>query len=539
MANARDTIYWEACLEKGERLEQKDPWKKFRNRVALFLIFIGWIFFAMIIYQISLFDYEMANFDPYEILGVAVSADKKTIKSQYKKLSLIYHPDKPTGNEKLFMKLKKAYDALTDETARYNWEHYGNPDGPQAMQFGIGLPAWIVEEKNSIWVLGVYTLIFMIGLPTAVYYWWSNSIKFSGEQVLLDTTQLYYYFFHKSPHMMLRRALMVLAASLEFEKGHNSEIVERATDNEEIPLLMKSLPNLMINNKEKPLCFGYSMKARTLLHAHLTRIALPPNTLHQDRLYIIKKCPFLIQEMVTCISQLILLAHAGRIARLPTLDTIENAMKCSPLIVQALWDKSSPLLQLPHIETDMLKHFHSRRRNIKTLHQLAKMKDEDRKSILRTLSDEQYKDVIRVLAQIPVLDVTLTTEVVDDEEQHVVTANAIVTVTVVLFRKTMESLADLPLDLNDDEELERDLDEDNEDLDSDMVEINHEDGGDKSANETEDADKKSKTPIWKKPQKKKGGKKQGGGGKKKTKTAANKKKDPKATGENATSTDAQ
>ena len=61
--------------------------------------------------------------------------------------------------------------------------------------------------------------------------------------------------------------------------------------------------------------------------------------------------------------------------------------------------------------------------------------DEDRKSILRTLSDEQYKDVIRVLAQIPVLDVTLTTEVVDDEEQHVVTANAIVTVTVVLFRK--------------------------------------------------------------------------------------------------------
>merc|ERR1719195_2065807 len=274
MAHARDSIYAEACQEKGERMELKDPWKKTRQRIALFLIFLGWIFFAMIVYQISLFDYEMANFDPYEILEVSISADKKQIKSQYKKLSLIYHPDKPTGNEKLFMKLTKAYDALTDETAKYNWEHYGNPNGPQAMQFGIGLPAWIVEEKNSIWVLGVYTLIFMIGLPTAVYYWWSNSIKFSGEQVLLDTTQLYYYFFHRSPHMMLRRALMVLAASLEFEKGHNSEIVERATDNEEIPLLMKSLPNLMINNKEKPLCFGYSMKARSLLFAHLPRLQL-------------------------------------------------------------------------------------------------------------------------------------------------------------------------------------------------------------------------------------------------------------------------
>ena len=111
-------------------------------------------------------------------------AEQKDVREKkYRELSLVYHPDKPTGNEKLFMKLTKAYDALTDETARYNWEHYGNPDGPQAMQFGIGLPAWIVEEKNSIWVLGVYTLIFMVGLPTAVYYWWSNSIKFSGEQV--------------------------------------------------------------------------------------------------------------------------------------------------------------------------------------------------------------------------------------------------------------------------------------------------------------------------------------------------------------------
>ena len=396
-----------------------NPWAKTRRRIASGLLIFGWVLFFSVIYQVSQFDYEMANFDPYEILGVSYDSTAKEIKKAYREKSLKYHPDKPTGDEKLFMKLTKAYDALTDETAKYNWEHYGNPDGPQAMQFGIGLPAWIVEEKNSIWVLGVYTLIFMIGLPTAVYYWWSNSIKFSGEQVLLDTTQLYYYFFHKTPHMMLRRALMVLAASLEFERGHNSEIIDRPSDNEEIPQLMKSLPNLNINNKEKPLCFGYSMKARSLLYAHLSRIPLSPNTLHPDRLYIIKKCPFLVQEMVTCISQLILLAHAGRIGRLPSLDTIENAMKLSPLVVQALWDKSSPLLQLPHIQDDMLKYFHSRRRNIKTLQQLAKMKDEDRRSLLRQLSDEQYKDVIRVLAMMPVLDVTITTEVVDDEEQHV------------------------------------------------------------------------------------------------------------------------
>merc|ERR1712080_242274 len=79
----------------------------------------------------------------------------------------------------------------------------------------------------------------------------------------------------------------------EFERGHNSEVVERATDNAEIPQLMKCLPNLGINNKEKPLCFGYSVKARALLFAHLSRVPLPKLSLHQDRLYIVKKCPCL------------------------------------------------------------------------------------------------------------------------------------------------------------------------------------------------------------------------------------------------------
>merc|ERR1719397_2396866 len=507
MANARDTIYWEACLEKGERMEHKDPWKKFRQRVALAFIFVGWILFAMIVYQISQFDYEMANFDPYEILSVPLNADKKTIKSQYKKLSLIYHPDKPTGNDKLFMKLRKAYDALTDETARYNWEHYGNPDGPQAMQFGIGLPAWIVEEKNSVWVLGVYALIFMIGLPTAVWYWWSRSSKFSGDQGLLDTTQLYYYFFHKTPHMMLRRVLMVLGASLEFERGHNSEIMERPTDNAEIPQLMKCLPNLGINNKEKPLCFGYSVKARALLFAHLSRVPLPKLSLHQDRLYIVKKCPYLIHEMVSCISQLILLAHAGRIARLPSLDTVEATMKCSSLVVQALWDKASPLLQLPHVEEDMLKHFYSKRRNIKSLAQLAKMSDEDRRLLLRGLAEEQYKDLVKVLGSSPSLSMSVTTEVVDDEEQHVVTAGSIITVTIGLERQGLDTFMGR-VGLTDEE------DNDAEELDEEDKDMVDEEEDDK---EEEKEEEKKKGPVWKKPQQKKKGGKKAGKGKQKPK----------------------
>ena len=64
-------------------------------------------------------------------------------------------------------------------------------------------------------------------------------------------------------------------------------------------------------------------------------------------------------------------------------------------------------MQLPHVEEDMLKHFYSKRRNIKSLAQLAKMSDEDRRLLLRGLAEEQYKDLVKVilklLAQICIL----------------------------------------------------------------------------------------------------------------------------------------
>ncbi|CAB4056933.1 SEC63 [Lepeophtheirus salmonis] len=44
------------------------------------------------------------------------------------------------------------------------------------------------------------------------------------------------------------------------------------------------------------------------------------------------------------------------------------------------------------------------------------MKDDDRRNLLRSLTDEQYKDVLRVLATMPLISIDVTTEVVDDEE---------------------------------------------------------------------------------------------------------------------------
>lgn len=47
----------------------------------------------------------------------------------------------------------------------------------------------------------------------------------------------------------------------------------------------------------------------------------------------------------------------------PRLDTIENTMKLSQMMVQALWNNKSPLLQLPHIAEGHLRFFETKKVN--------------------------------------------------------------------------------------------------------------------------------------------------------------------------------
>ena len=49
------------------------------------------------------------------------------------------------------------------------------------------------------------------------------------------------------------------------------------------------------------------------------------------------------------------------VSKMPRLTTVENIMKVSQMVVQALWDNKSSLLQLPHISEDQLRHFVTRK----------------------------------------------------------------------------------------------------------------------------------------------------------------------------------
>jgi len=502
----RNICNCDPCNVKLEYLKANEPWKNVKRNLIKFAIILGWIAMIATAYKCDHLQNDTIAFDPLEILGIPAGSTPAQIKKAYRQLSLIYHPDKETGDQERFVKITKAYAALTDDTARENWEKYGNPDGPGATSFGIALPSWIVEKENSIFVLGLYALVFMIALPTIVGIWWYRSIKFNGDQVLWDTTNIYYYFIHKTDNLMLKRVIAIIAASLEFERGHNSEIIERPTDQYEVPNLIKEISNLGESNKERPLCYPYSIKARALIFAHLSRLKLPPTTLELDKLYIVKKIPTLLQEFVQCVGQLTMLSLIGRVPRTPSLETLENAMKLCSMVVQGTWEYRNQLLQLPHITNANLKYFSNKKRTIRTIQQLALLREEERRSMLSHFNDNQYEDIINVIKRMPLLKVAAKPEVIDDEDSGIITAGAMVTVTVTLERKSMQVLIEKSRSSSNATNQDDLVNDENEKL-----LLNHK-NGDENEQQT-----KNKPPAWKKVNKKtKGkGKKKGGGPNKK------------------------
>lgn len=82
--------------------------------------------------------------DYYKILGVNKDASKDEIKKAFHKLAHQHHPDKNKGNDTKFKEANEAYQVLSDDKKRANYDHYGSADmggfnpnqGPYSGGFG-------------------------------------------------------------------------------------------------------------------------------------------------------------------------------------------------------------------------------------------------------------------------------------------------------------------------------------------------------------------------------------------------------------------
>ncbi|MCX6757954.1 MAG: DnaJ domain-containing protein [Candidatus Nomurabacteria bacterium] len=63
--------------------------------------------------------------DYYEVLGVNKSATKDELKTAFRKLAHKHHPDKNKGDDKKFKEINEAYQTLSDDTKRAQYDRFG------------------------------------------------------------------------------------------------------------------------------------------------------------------------------------------------------------------------------------------------------------------------------------------------------------------------------------------------------------------------------------------------------------------------------
>ncbi len=83
----------------------------------------------------------MAQKDFYDVLGVSRTASVDEIKSAYRKLALKYHPDRNPGDkqaEEEFKKVAQAYEVLSDQTKRKQYDQFGHAGADMGNGQGFG-----------------------------------------------------------------------------------------------------------------------------------------------------------------------------------------------------------------------------------------------------------------------------------------------------------------------------------------------------------------------------------------------------------------
>ena len=362
----------------------------------------------------------MERFDPFEILQLSDSADEGEIKKAYRRLSLQYHPDKnpdPAAADYFAQKITKAYKALTDEASRENYKKYGHPDGPQAVSISVALPEWFFnKDKEAAPAILLTLLLGGIVLPLGLAAWYlGRSNRYSGpNEVMMETISFYLH----SPYAVKQyqgvgRLPETLVCAMEFippqlnltaDQGPALEALRRD--------LGPHYPELRDRNssffkKRHPAL----VKAHMLLLAHMARVGVAP-ALKKDLQYILERVPRLMQELYSIASYPRVQQSYGWLA--PSMGvvelwqciiravSVEEKKKAAVTSPAKGADSTAALLQLPHVDDDVVRALYKRK--IKTLSDLSSsLSKQDRRAALQAsgLSVAEVEDVETALTAIP------------------------------------------------------------------------------------------------------------------------------------------
>ncbi|XP_019096162.1 PREDICTED: dnaJ protein ERDJ3A [Camelina sativa] len=102
-----------------------------RTRLAISIV--------LVVSTLLLLNAEAKSADPYKVLGVSRDAKQREIQKAFHKLSLKYHPDKNKnkGAQEKFAEINNAYEILSDEKKRKNYDLYGDEKGQPGFDSGF------------------------------------------------------------------------------------------------------------------------------------------------------------------------------------------------------------------------------------------------------------------------------------------------------------------------------------------------------------------------------------------------------------------
>ncbi|GLA63980.1 secretory subunit [Aspergillus tubingensis] len=411
LENTAPRIKSEFKPEHAELIEaqKRKRLRKERRIKRIITVVVGYAVMAWMAYLIVVTARTVPKvWDPYDILGVSRSADEKAISRHYKRLSLIYHPDKirpdPAKNETIemlnerFVELTKAYKALTDEEIRNNYIQYGHPDGKQSMSIGIALPTFIVSEGNSKYTLLVYGALLGVLLPYIVGKWWYGSQRYTKERVLVASAG---NIFREYKEDITDGGIVnALSSGAEFKEMLQGPKTDAGLAKLEKKVLAEDSTFLSPEDREiiKGLDESSRRKALALLWAYLGRVDLEDTTLNGEK-YEAAPIALSLNEAFTAIA----LAFGN-------VRPILGSFRTSQHLIQAVAPGSSPLLQLPHFTEEVVKsvegadakeHF--------TVQKFMSIPEDKRRSLTvgaGLMSEKQYTSAVTVAKQLPVLEVS-------------------------------------------------------------------------------------------------------------------------------------
>lgn len=115
----------------------------------------------------------MANH--YETLGITPESTESEIKKAYRTLSMKYHPDRDGGDKEKFQEISSAYETLSDENKRRQYDHEMHGMSEEGMHFG---------NMNEFHDMGnIFNMMFgggnphgMPGMPPGMHHMFSGGM---------------------------------------------------------------------------------------------------------------------------------------------------------------------------------------------------------------------------------------------------------------------------------------------------------------------------------------------------------------------------